>query len=375
MSHQSIGLDTLHLAIQSSEMTFSPAAVASLNGRRDLKAESDLFLLRDTSGAMLYGRNVFLNSDDGWAMEVNPSGDNPNVKFRFAAGLFSGDNSTPSDAECLRVAMSRLSGDLAVLGIGVDLLGAEVRRVDVCRNLELAYCVPAYIDCWRGAAFPAGVVPLFESGHSFRYTLSKSNNWPRQWGCYDKGLERGQKAAVGRRKLSVPHSNLMRCEYRLKGKAVSEVLGKHAVLADVIKPAGFAALVDCYHESAREKLLSVFPEPVMPASADNSLRAEMAAVREWLAFARSGSGFESDLGRCFTLFELGFDGACDLYRDRKYLPCETDTPKERKSKAAGLSREKRRLRDLWNGMQMLKNVRSGGSPAERIEEMRAAILA
>lgn len=375
MSQQSIGTDTLTVTLPSSEVTFTPAAVESFNGTLNFKAESDLFLLRDTEGAMLYGRNAYLNSDEGWRVDVYGAGDNPNFVVGFAAGLFSGDNSTPSDAQSLRVGVSRLMERLASLGIGADLMAAKVSRVDVCRNVELIHCVPAYIGCWRGAAFPSGVVPEFRSGHDFRYTLSTAKKWPRQWSAYDKGLERGQKAAAPRQRRSVPNSNLMRCEYRLRGQAVSDVLGKHPVLADVMKPNGFAALGDCYHESARKDLLSMFPESVMPPSADNSLRAEMAAVREWLASARSGSRFETDLGRCYTLFEIGFDAACDFYRTRHYLPCASDTPEKRKAKAACMSREKRRLRDLWNGMQVLKNVRSGGSVAERIEEMRAAILA
>lgn len=375
MSSQSIGSDTVIVTLPSSEMTFTPAAAASLNGTLNFKAESDLFLLRDTSGAMLYGRNAFLNSDDGYRVDVYGSGDYPNVVIGFSAGLYSGDNSTPCDAERLRAMVSRLSDDLASRGIGADLLGAKVSRVDMCRNLPLVHCVPAYIDCWRGVAFPAGVVPVFESAHSFRYTPSVAKVWSRQWGVYDKGLERGQKAAGRRKRRSVPYSNLMRCECRLRGAAVLDVLGKQAVLADFLESAGFASTVDYFHESARKDLLGVFPESMMPLSADNSARAEMAAVVEWLAETRSGSSFESDSGRCAILLAYGFDGACDFYRNRKYLSCDSDSREKRKAKAAGMSREKRRLRDLWNAMQMIKNVRSGGSPAERIEELRAAILA
>ncbi len=375
MASQSLGLDTLELALPASCARLSPGFGWDGVSGETQRPERNLYLYSDSAGCAVHGRKAYLNSPD-WTLELVPAGDDSSLRLRLSAGAYSDDNGTPLDCERLRSVVACAVGELRDRGLEADWQQARVARVDVCRNLDLSHSAPGYLDLWRGAAFAPGVVPLFEGSNSFRLTLSKASRWPAQWGVYDKGQELAQKLKKGRARASVPASNILRAELRLRYAAPGVALGvPGATLAELVRPQAFAELGTYYRASAGGKLLPMLTEDApAPAAADDPL-ALLAAVLEELPAGGTLAAADAKRSRAAALAVFGFEGACAYYERKHFPPCDSDSLSRRDSKKSALRRVKAALRAEWNTMQARKPVPSGALRSERVKELRAALTA
>jgi hypothetical protein len=373
MPSQLLGVDTVHLTLAPDAVKFSPRFADALEGQLSFKPERNLILCLDDCGFPLVGSKAWHNSDN-FKLDLSPAG----LRLILSAASYSGDNSVPLDLNGLCDVSERAASDLRDAGLDADWLGAKVWRSDVSRNLELTHSAPAYIDLWRGAPFPANTSPRFDGSHSLIYTLSKGRSWSRQWGFYDKGLEREQKAlkaAKSRRRAS--NSNLLRAELRLQRGAVGEALGvEKPTLADFLRPASFDALGAAYRASADSKLLSMLSDDSGLSPADDSLASALSAAFEQLAAAHS-------LGNCKTkgfyvsllLARGGLAGAYDWVECNLFPEPASETKRQRASRLSKIRRENKLVRDAWAFLHAGKPASCGASRSELVKEIRAAILA
>lgn len=373
------GLDTIHLTLPANEVQFDPCFVERLTapGERSARIiqnagpDNNMGLFRDTSGAIVSGVQASINAD-AFQFFVRPHGDTPNVSLQFSGAAFTGDNILPVDDERLRAVVPLIVEELESWGVSADWESARLGRVDVARNLEMAHTVPVYHDLWRGAAFRYGVVPSFTPG-TFNLSLGTGRAWPRQWGTYDKGLERDQKAAKGAAKRACAPSKLARFELRQRAEAVARVLRvERPTLGDLMAPGAVQMLAVAHRASARDDLLSMLPETDLGASGDET---RLAALLRDLAQDNTPARFNADAARVASLLAFGgFAGAVENWESSfaPILPNDSNTERERKKRAR--SRERREMRRVSNLINMADASTSGPVRSELLGELRDKLL-
>ncbi len=212
MSSQ-LGLDKLQLLLPASEVSFRPDFPAEVDtgynsGTGESRGERDLFW---DGEKFVKGKKAHLNTPN-FHLDIVPHREAASslVLVHFSGGAYADDNLEPMCQErCLR-ALRQVQRELSDLGCAVDLMQAQITRMDLARNPVMDFPVSSY-DPAFGLIHCRKRVNMVQHGPTGFYAGNK------QWetGFYDKGAEMLEKGF----ELAECPENTLRAEMRYKKSA------------------------------------------------------------------------------------------------------------------------------------------------------------
>lgn len=263
----SIGIDTITVIIGSCTVSSeTPLTVSERSDAATGETDNGPLYRIGGDGRLVEGTCAYYNGDD---FQITIQGPDSLYVQASLPKLIRPDNIKPiTGPDELRQCFSVLENKLEGIGIGADLLGGKISRIDICRNIVTDSPLSSYLRALQEVTFPR------TDRHSWNGTNVQWDNTYRQLLFYDKGDREG-----------LDTDRLQRFEYRLmKAKGVRQHVGPETP-SELMS--SFGATREAFRAAA-EKLLPDPSSMESPSTDPSSMERDASTEREASELSRKG---------------------------------------------------------------------------------------
>jgi len=321
------GIDKIALFLPVVECTFEPHFAATIENPVNAATgeptnHQQLYFNGET---IITGRKAHFNTPD-FHFDITPDrgGGPANCILHWSAGAFADSNEVPLDKERTAQTARDVESALRAAGVHFPMEKARLTRVDLARNVELAYPVANYSPVFQALSTRKTVNKTDFGGTGFLVS-----NTQRQIAFYDKGAEMRAKQP----KLKDYPVNTLRPECRyMKGRVVEDALrvrtiGELQSAWETLRPAYIHSLErDVFRAKMEEKAgssLDLYQEArfIMDSEFSRKWQAFKSQVTPLLMVEKHGLEAAKHFAACF-LVEDQFSAVGKRHLKRIYLELE-----------------------------------------------------